>query len=127
MATIVAVDPGGQSGVAIRTPEGYSVCVMHTAEELWQLLIDARPGQIVVENFATSSWISKYGLHTVRLVGGVQAIAQMLHLKLKIQQPQHRHAFQKEAAKLCKTIASQTTDHERDALAHLLAFEHDNR
>lgn len=85
--------------------------------EVWEFVKQVKWGQVICENFTTAGRISSYGLLTVRIIGGVQAICWLYDLPLAMQMPQHRNMRQKMADGMADVI------HERDALAHLLSWE----
>jgi len=116
---IVAIDPGGTTGVASKINGEYNTYVLHDEEELWHL-INEKPDLVICENFV-AELISKYGLYTVQLVGGIKALCYTHNIPLVIQMPQKRIAFVKPAKEM---IRRGHPDHEHDALAHLLAFEY---
>lgn len=124
--TVLSIDPGGTTGIAIRFPNGeIETFVCKTPEELYDFIKQVRENleQIVIEDFNAET-ISKYGIYTVRLVGGVTALARVFEIPLKVQLPQMRYPFRVEAQNIVKD--RRTVIHERDALSHLLRFEYDN-
>lgn len=140
--TIISIDPGGTTGIAIRMPDNTintmalasSRGSITAAEELWELVPSAT--QIVIERFATSGLISRYGLATVELVGGVKALCHHLKIPLAVRMPQQRRAFQHLAYSSLSQLGLKRSDtgnagtftvHEEDALAHLLAWEYSTR
>lgn len=122
---VIAIDPGGTTGIALRgtnTGMKYLTCTTSTLEELVDFLWNQDITHLVVENFQAQT-ISKWGLYTVRLVGVCQTIAHIKHAKYVLHIPQDRYPFQQEAKALLE--GRKTVIHEEDALAHLLRFEHD--
>lgn len=123
---VLAIDPGGTTGMAVRFPTGeIETFVCKTPEELYDFIKQTRENleQIVIEDFNAET-ISKYGIYTVRLVGGVTALARVYDIPLKVQLPQMRYPFRVEAQAIVKD--RKTVIHERDALSHLLRWEYDN-
>ena len=88
-------------------------------EEVWEFVNYCVWTRVICENFATAGRISTYGLHTVRIIGGIQALCWNKNIPLVLRMPQHRYSKQKlaNASPIPKTI------HEKDALAHLLSWE----
>jgi len=80
---------------------------------------------VVVETFSTSGNISTDGLYTVRLIGGILAIAAEHRVPLVEHVPQVRYPYLMAAkAHLDSTrLSGRYSEHELDATAHLLAFE----
>lgn len=125
--TLLAIDPGGHTGVAYRATTGQIVTLVTTTpEELFELVTPAID-QVIIEEFSTAGRISRFGLYTVRLVGGVEALCWHLHLPLQVQSPQYRHPFQAPANEYMLAQREKFEDHQEDALAHLLAFEQHQR
>lgn len=133
--TILAVDPGGKSGVAIRLPNKEIVtCICESIfrdgkeirfdpTELYDLLKNADYEHIIVETFQAQT-IDKYGLHTVRLVGGIEAICYIRDIPITKHMPQMRYPFRDEAKQILS--GRRHMIHELDALSHLLRWENDN-
>ena len=121
--TVVAIDPGAHCGVAYRRDDGKADAIMihNDIETVLSIVKAASPSTIIVERFATGGHVSKYGFETVEIVGMMRAMAYMLDAQFVRQQPQFRIAFLEEAK---KQLEGRRTQHERDALAHLLAWEY---
>lgn len=131
---IIAVDPGITTGMAFRVNGKLATCVSFSEDEVLDLIRDA--DIVVVEKFATAGRISMPGLVTTELVGSIRGWVRA-HNKLTPHQtqfetatPQQRWAFMNEAIdnigrdKLIEP--SRVAKHERDALAHLFAWEYRN-
>ena len=126
---IFSCDPGETTGVAMYNP--YSNPNMWTDEcksfsEVITLCIDFKPDVIVIERFATSGRISKYGLHTTELVGGLQALSIAFGWDFVRQSPQSRRSFLPDAKEHnAPSLHGRNTykgRHEADALSHLLEY-----
>jgi hypothetical protein len=126
--TLLAIDPGESSGVAIKIKGEYVTRTVTEAHVLWEFF-HAHYDAIIYEQF-NAQIISSHGLHTVRLVGGIEALVYRLGLTGYAHAPQKRRAFLKEAHALLVSKYQQLghnvafTVHEQDALAHMLAFEY---
>jgi hypothetical protein len=121
--SIVAIDPGGTSGIAVTTDgEEFQTCTYTTAEEVWSLVALPTVDAVVIERFATSDYLSKYGLLTIEIVGGVKALCQHLNKVLVIHVPQNRYSQQDLADKYLKELGIPYVIHESDALAHLFYY-----
>lgn len=140
---ILAIDPGNHCGMAWRmsddkvddqgfnipdTNVSYDAAVYYEEEEMvfGQIVRAPRPKLVVIETFHTAGNISKYGLYTVDLIGGIRAICWYLDIPLIEHEPYVRRAFMARAIDTLKLQrkSGRFTTHERDALAHLYAYEH---
>ena len=123
---IIAIDPGGTTGIAVRKEDGEIYLTQLTKpSELWEFLRGYRrveeQGTIICENFSTAGRISSAGLHTVRLVGGVQAIGWVMGWPVYTPEPAQRIMMREKAEEIAPR--KHELRHQRDALMHLLAFE----
>ena len=123
MMNILAIDPGVESGIAIRFDGGkISAIVSYTPEYVWEIVISMKWNAVVYENFTTAGRISRYGLHTVQIIGGIRALCIERKIKCYPRTPQSRMAFQVQAKNILnKGIAI----HAVEALAHLLSWENE--
>lgn len=131
---ILAIDPGGKSGVAVRFDDGsFKTCICESlfnkntklrfdATELYEMVTLPGITHVVIETFQAQT-IDKYGLHTVRLVGAVEALCWHLKIPLTKHMPTDRKPFQSDAKQLL--MGTRAMIHEHDALAHLLRYEYD--
>lgn len=121
---VVAIDPGGTSGVALRAVDG---TILTTAckdpHDVYDIVSTPGVEQVVIENFSAEH-ISKYGLHTVRIIGGVEAICYKLNIPYKVHMPQDRYPFKTEARAILK--GRKVVIHEIEALEHLLRWEYNS-
>lgn len=120
---IVAIDPGPHTGIATRHADGrIETWMIHNdLEGVWRLVCSLEPRAIVVERFATSGRISAPGLQTVEIVGSMYALAWTLEAKIVRHTPAQRMPRLREAKEMLRGIPH--TDHNVDALAHLLVYE----
>lgn len=86
---------------------------------------------VICENFATSGMISREGLQTLRIIGGIQDACDAAGIPLTMEWPTERRWKLDDAAALLKAWAKATgtigiTPHQKDALAHLLNWESKN-
>lgn len=121
--TILALDPGGTTGLAIRMEDGSLLtATASTPEEVYDFIgNESLYDVVIIENFKAQT-IDKWGLHTVRIVGGVYAICHMQSIKHVLHQPQDRRPFLTDARTLLR--GRRVCVHEIDATAHLLAYEY---
>lgn len=146
-AKAIAIDPGSSTGVAILTERDEIVTMTLDTSEgdidgVLGLLLEQMPDVVIVERFITSGTMSRYGLHTVELVGAIKALhhlaetmyvensaplARVFHpFELVLRTPSQR-AVRIPAAKIMlrerrTTLGHKFTDHEVDSLAHLLGW-----
>jgi hypothetical protein len=119
--TILAFDPGGSTGVALRLPDGtWETNTLTDPGDIWDF-INERPDVVVFEVFSTGGRVDKYMIYTIELVGGIKAVCYALSIRAIAHAPVKRYPFLQQAEALLKGQAH--TRHEVDALAHLLAFE----
>lgn len=123
----LGIDPGLTTGMAVgyRDIESNKLQFMtwtcNTKEEVWDFI--QKPIMIVCVEQFVAQLISKYGLHTVELVGGIEATCHFSRIPLTRQTPQQRYPYL-EAAGMLRTKGKGHTHHERDALAHVLRNLH---
>lgn len=120
---ILAIDPGVSTGIAIRMDDGdFQTVTVRNKEDLYGYI--QAPVSVVVYETFQAQMISGYGLHTVRLVGAIEALCWYLKIKAVSQMPQQRKAYASKATALLHTKKTyKYTVHEMDALSHLLAYE----
>lgn len=116
--SIMAIDPGGTIGVAWRRADRIHLAQLGSKEDLWTLIKEVKPANVAYERFATAGRLSKYGLLTIEICGGVEALCWALDIPCFRQTPGQRYGLMKEAQQHRARV------HETDALAHLLTWEH---
>ena len=92
-------------------------------DDVWRTIRDLRPEVLVVERFATSGRISAPGLETVEIVGSLRGLAWMLDIEYMRRTPAQRYPMMHEARTYMNALKVAHTDHQVDALAHLLVYE----
>lgn len=123
---LMAVDPGGTTGLAYRVEiEGvfhYITTNEADKRELYKLILEQKPDLLIVEQFA--SWqINHHGLHTVELVGGIEAICWTNDIRCVRRTPQHRYPGVARATATLDATGKKYTEHQKSALAHIYAWE----
>lgn len=124
----MAFDPGGTTGVALRMSNGLLTTATCTdAEKVYDLVKSAAETNTVIicERFRAHR-IDQYGLHTIRLCGGIQALCYAFNLTLVEHVPDKRRPFLDIAKSKLSESGNSVVIHEVDAAAHLLAWEFDN-
>lgn len=119
----IAIDPGGTTGIAIRTTDG---TILTVAEKnplgVYDLFKMYGPQfEVVICEDFVAQHIDNYMRATIRLVGAISALAYIYNAKLYIQAPQTRKGFISRAKQQLKD--KNVVIHEIDAFAHLLAWE----
>lgn len=130
---IISFDPGISSGVAIKKDDKYFTCTLSLEEaqggKLRELITPC--DQVVYENFvgykSHDMRVSAEGFETVKLIGRIQEICLQLNKSIFKYGAQNRLAWMKKAKEMIKakqTISIKPTQHEADALGHLLNHEY---
>jgi len=83
---ILAIDPGETNGVAVCIDNCYMTTILTEPTDFFKFFQEGLDA-VVIEQFAASV-ISKYGLHTVRIVGGIEILCKNLVVRLSNQTPQ---------------------------------------
>lgn len=121
----VAFDPGNHCGIAWRNEDGTEDATMiYENLILTMKFITDKPEVVVYEDFKAEK-IDEYGLYTVRLIGWIQAMCWYHKVPCVCHTPQTRYPYIAQARSYLKRtrLSKGYTAHERDALAHLYAYE----
>jgi len=127
--TILGVDPGVSTGIAIAywdAPNNkwlYTTSTHTDVKTVWDL-IDHPIDVAVVERFS-AQLISKYGLHTVDLIGGIKALAWYHAITVEEDTPTQRKPYMEYARSLVPPSADiprHEQRHEIDAMAHVVRY-----
>jgi hypothetical protein len=124
MPNYISIDPGKTSGLAFKleTKPGYMTTTADSAEGVWQFITGLLWDHVICERFATGGHISKYGLLTTEIVGGIRALCYSLKIPFTYRQPQARYAFQDQAKQYLAGMPEHHVIHEVEALAHLMSW-----
>jgi len=121
---VLAIDPGITTGLAYNNNGIYCTSEYTIKEDLWSLINSPSLWDAVVyERFLTGGRISAPGLYTVNLIGSIEYICFSKKINIYPQMPQKKIAFLKQAKEI---LGKGHSDHEVDALAHLLSWEYHN-
>lgn len=120
----MGIDPGGSTGVAYSINGHYITNTITDPRDLYTLIYENKPDVIAIERFATDHMISRDGIHTIEIVGGVKSLCAVLGIALHIHTPQFRKAFMQPAGQALSGVINKTV-HEVDAMAHLLRLEYE--
>lgn len=124
---ILAFDPGVSTGVAYKMPDGeyMTVCLgQYEEDEVWGCIDPNTISAVLYEEFKCTT-ISKFGLYTVRLIGGIIALCHANKIQVVRQHPQQRRSFIPIAKKYLQDNKGERFKiHEVDALSHIMYFEY---
>lgn len=126
--TLIAIDPGITTGVAIHAAntqigDVYSTLVIHKASDLWSIFDAHLPSIVVFEDFNSAGLISRDGQATLRLIGAIEAVTFRLNIPTVLQFPRERYPFIASARNMIRATNKKYLIHEVDALSHLLLYE----
>lgn len=127
LPTILGIDPGMSTGVALAFLDmgvWHYESATHTSIETVLDLIAPPVALVLIERFS-AQLISKYGLHTVDLIGGVKALARYHNIPCVVQTPSQRKPYLEHARTLVppNTHITRTEQrHEIDAMAHVVRY-----
>ena len=124
--SLIAIDPGGNTGIATKIDGIYHTETTPLPDVVFGHINNGDWDVVIYEDFNTSGNISKDGQHTLKLIGGILALCWRRDIKPYRQMPQARMAFLARANGILKKIKDKTTNHEKDALAHLLKWEYES-
>ena len=121
--SIVAVDPGVTTGVAIYPGNVVtSIKGMKDALRYLELYITADT-TIVIERYTSLTPMNKYGDETLRMVGAVEALATLRAADVRFQTPYEIRWYKKQKNAFFHEIGWKTNNqHTRDAVSHLLLY-----
>lgn len=121
---ILAVDPGSRyTGIATRINGIYETVELLDYTVVWKLVAYTDFDLVLCENF-TAVAIAKYGLTTVRIIGGIEALCLSKNIPFMTQQNVRRLKYKAKAKEMIIAAKGKMIrDHEQDAMAHLLCWE----
>lgn len=119
---VIAVDPGITTGIATFIDDKYGSLELTPYMGVWDFL--EQPWDLVIcENF-TAEQISKYGVTTIRIIGGIEAICYRRKIPLQFHRNVDRLPYIARAKKLLLDLHGMRLprDHRIDSMAHLLRW-----
>lgn len=134
----MAIDPGVSSGMAWRglkgwTDDAYVTTVAPDPEKVYQTIQHIQPEILIVEWFITGQRLNEFSRRTIETCGGCEAMAFMVGAQLVKHTPKTRYPMMDEAERILierwgprgTTVKGRGTftDHQQDALAHLLVYK----
>lgn len=121
---ILAVDPGMTTGLAFNINGVYQTQAVTDPTEIYDYIRNNKFDVVVCEQFVTSNIHShRYGIRTVEIVGGVEAICYVSKVPFHRRTPHQRLPAMPRAKAILKAMRRPFVDHEQDALAQLLCWE----
>lgn len=133
LTCVLGIDPGVSTGLAFAFQSAvqgqgwkYSTSTLITPEQVWEHIKRPAEGRLVVviERFH-AQLISKYGLHTVSIIGGVEALCWSNGIELVKDTPQQRKPYLEMARRLVipeKDVRVHEQRHEVDAMSHVARY-----
>jgi hypothetical protein len=125
--TILGVDPGVSTGICLAHYVGgkyrYITSTHTDVKSVWDL-IDVPVEVVIIERFHAQV-ISKYGLHTVDLIGGIKALADRAGIRVIEDTPTQRKPYMTYARFIVPhnpSITRTEQRHEIDATAHVVRY-----
>lgn len=125
MSRVLAIDPGLTTGIAWHDQTGHHTMNIRdeTGKALWNFVKQWAWDHVILENYA-SRVANPNGDQTLRILGGVIGICTVNSIPLTIEWPNERTWKMVAAKAMLKVEGMPTpTDHQIDALAHLLNWE----
>lgn len=128
----LAVDPGRSTGLAWWGATGFHTTVAPHKAAVYQAIQKLQPRTIIVEWFVTGSRLNSDSRYTIELQAGVEALCVVLGIELIKVTPKYRQGGMDRAEAMLieqwgprgttRKGAGIWTDHQQDALAHLLVY-----
>lgn len=134
MSYLMAIDPGGTTGLAFRYPKGGGIetTTVDTQEALWayfKLYEIPLPDTVICEEWQYfTGKTTPAGIYTAHLVSSLTGICHVLGIPFALKTPTSRFAKLQDATDWYKKArnkkrTNKMDSHEIDALAHLLTWE----
>lgn len=123
---LIGIDPGISTGIAVAylkpSTDEYQFITATCTEPVQVEEYIRPPVQVIIVERFSAQLISKYGIATVELVGGIKALCRREHIRLIEDTPQQRKPYIEKARSLIPGGSTHAKRHEVDALAHVVRF-----
>jgi hypothetical protein len=126
---VMGIDPGVSTGVAIGFPQesgyGYVTFTAKEPAEVWGAIAGSLSVNVLIVEQFSAQLISKYGIHTVEVIGGVIALAWDRSIEVIRDTPQQRRPYMEYAKARVPPRGAHTQHdlrHEVDALSHVVRY-----
>lgn len=123
---VIAIDPGITTGIATYLDDKYGSLELTPYMSVWDLLDNEAMlwDLVVCENF-TAQEISKYGITTVKIIGGIESICHRRKIPIQFHRNVDRIPYIPRAKKLLLDLHGMRLpkDHRIDSMAHLLRWK----
>lgn len=125
---IVAVDPGGATGIAMLQSSGFfeTATVLGGAEGTWSwltgLFASSTLDAVVIENFVPRGGALSIQLDALHIIGAVKYLCWTHSIPLVIQTPTQAKSFASNDHLKAVGWYAVGADHERDAARHMLVY-----
>lgn len=125
MTAILAIDPGKTTGLAIKIDKKIRLLEITDYPVVWWWVANNPWDHVVCEGFVAQH-ISRFGLLTVRIIGGVEAICREHGIPYTIQPSGRRVPFLPKAIEIIERTHGKrlAREHRQDAFANLLEYEY---
>lgn len=131
---LLAIDPGGSSGLAFRLDDEArsSACITIPGYDIKRIVteIAQRVTQIevvIIESFLGIQYRGNHGIATIEVIGAVLGVCALFNIPVLKQTPAQRKMQERNAVAMLtarkKTLGLGYTPHEVSALSHLLTYE----
>lgn len=118
---LVALDPGGITGAALHTRDGFQTFAQVAPEQVWIMLDNWKPEVVVMESFLFRQR-TKVDLTPVEVIGRVKEWCRQHDIDLVMQTPaQAKHFWTDEKLKE-RGVYNKGLPHANDAARHALYF-----
>jgi hypothetical protein len=132
MSIVMGIDPGLKSGIAVMDTADHALWLdvvatghPHDFHGIINKALELSVEFVVCEAFTSHGTLSGYGLHTLHLIGAIQAYCRDYNLPLTMQMPGQRVGYLKKAKERTFTLTGKS-EHVADALAHVWTWKQNN-
>lgn len=124
MEKVVSVDPGLTTGIATRILGKYNTAEVSGYPRVWDLIATYAWDLVICEDFVAQE-ISKYGITTTKIIGGIEAICHLKSTPFITHTAGQRIPYIARAdTRIVKIHGKKMPrDHRQSAMAHLILWE----